>query len=103
MSSKEAPFVFPVIELREIDLTKCEQCGSFHGSVVEQHNGQVPVLCQCDRSRIARDALHFPSPSMLSSDGKTVKWTPITEHRTSDGTWVHTPYFGSILRRIKSI
>lgn len=98
---KEFFETLPEVEFKEIDLTKCEICEDFRGSVIEEYNGKVPVLCRCDRAKIMATTKRYPSPSMYCRDGKVLWWTPLTDHQWSVGQWCHTPHFGSRPMRIK--
>ncbi|MBI2310708.1 hypothetical protein HYU90_02715 [Candidatus Collierbacteria bacterium] len=97
---KEFVETLPEVEFREVNLTKCEVCEDFRGSVIEEYNDNVPVLCRCDRAEIMAKTKHYPSPSMYCRDGKVLWWTPLTDHLWRDRWW-HTPHFGSPPMRIK--
>lgn len=98
---KEFFETLPEVEFKEVNITPCEVCGSFHGSVVEEYNGTVPVLCGCDRNDVMKKVGRYPSPSMYCLDGRVLWWTPTTDHLWKDGKWWHTPHFGSSPMRIK--
>ena len=64
---KEFVETLPEVEFREVNLTKCEVCEDFRGSVIEEYNGNVPVLCRCDRAEIMAKTKHYSQPKYVLS------------------------------------
>ena len=80
-------------KLLEVKISECPTCGNFRGYVVERDNGEVPVLCKCDLEEEYVQNDSFPSPSLISPDGKQMWWTPTTDYRREDGELIHVPFF----------
>lgn len=82
-------------------LVHCQVCGYYGGIYFEKNNGEVPVICRCKMAEELKLNGKFPSPSMYSPDGRSVRWIPITNHLASDGRWWHVSHYGSPEIRIR--
>ncbi len=78
--------------LREC-LHNCKTCGKVRGKVHEFYNGIVPVYCPCDLKKDVEKSPSMVCPDGGNLDGKTLFWTPVSDHINEDGQWWHTPGF----------
>ena len=79
--------------LLSLNLSWCPTCLGITGSVQEQYNGTVSVLCFCILGRTS-----FGTPVMVATfhlRGRQIGlyWRPSSDHRHADGTVWHTPHF----------
>lgn len=87
------------MEVKKTDITLCDKCNNWKGTVEEQYNGIVPVHCACTLASSQEKGTR--SPSMICPKGDKLWWTPISEHKAEDGKWYHTAHFaGPALNKI---
>jgi len=82
------------MKILEKNVYSCDCCGNYRGIVKEKMNDIVHVYCLCDLNHLKS----IPSPCMISKDGVTFYWKPISEYKNEGGAWVHVAHFaGPIL------
>lgn len=82
------------MEILKKEIELCERCNNYSGFVKEKYNGYVPVYCACELRKQRDKYGAWRSPCMISLNGDKLWWTPISDHKKSDGKWWHTPWFG---------
>ena len=81
------------MKILEKYIKQCAECKRFHGWVLEEYNGKVPVHCKCDLQKEVDLHGRWKSPCMICPNGDKFWWTPISDHKEDDGKWWHTPHF----------
>ena len=71
----------------------CPVCNNYRGTVEEKYNETVLVHCVCTLEKERMNYGTWRSPCMVCPNGDKFWWTPISNHKESDGKWWHTPYF----------